>query len=244
MQLKRRNRKFRAAAPIGGVFVLLAIIGVATVIIASLRLTATVLDNSSEKERFGKIIQPVIMFDPVPFESPADIPMQNLLLYSMWTALTSERARNYTYGETQELMVPASDLDVAAATLFGSGVTLEHRSFGDYDNAYTYDKESKVYAIQVSAQFYVYTPDVREITKEGDLYCLDVYYVPPGNAWNLSPAGDKMSPLTEKHMLYYMSKDGDNYHLVKIQDPPSATTAESSASQSSASSSSGESTSQ
>jgi hypothetical protein len=237
MQQKRRNRRNRAAAPIGGVFVLLAVIGVATVIIASLRLTATVLDNSSEKERFGKIIQPVIMFDPVPFESPADIPMQNLLLYSMWTALTSERARNYTYGETQELMVPASDLDVAATTLFGSGITLEHRSFSDYDNAYTYDKESKIYAIHVSAQFYVYTPDVREITKEGDLYCLDVYYVPPGNAWNLSPAGDKMSPLTEKHMLYYMSKDGDTYHLVKIQDPPTAAAAESSASQISASSS-------
>jgi hypothetical protein len=150
----------------------------------------------------------------------------------MWTALTSERARNYTYGETQELMVPASDLDVAATTLFGAGITLEHRSFGDYDNAYTYDRQTKIYSIQVSAQFYVYTPDVREITKEGDLFRLDVYYVPPGNAWNLSPAGDKMSPLTEKHMLYYMSKDGDTYHLVKIQDPPTTDTAAASSSQS------------
>jgi hypothetical protein len=38
-------------------------------------------------------------------------------------------------------------------------------------------------------------------------------------------------------MLYYMSKDGDTYHLVKIQDPPTAAAIEAAASQSSASSS-------
>lgn len=219
MQPKRRNRKHRYAASVGGVFVLLTVVGIITVIVASLQLTAKVLDNSGEKERFSRIIQPVIMFDPVPFESPEDIPMQNLLLYSMWTALTSDRAANYTFGESQELVVPASDLDVAAATLFGNEIVLEHASFSDYDNAYTYDKETKSYTIRISAQFYVYTPDVREITKEGDLYCLDVYYVPPGNAWNMSPAGDKMSPFVEKHMLYYMRRGGDSYQLVKVLDP-------------------------
>lgn len=219
MQPRKHNRKHRYAASVGGVFVLLAVIGIITVIVVSLSLTAKVLDNSNEKERFAKIIQPVIMFDPVPFDSPADIPMKNLLLYSMWTALTSDRAANYTFGESQELVVPASDLDVAATTLFGSEIVLEHESFTDYDNFYTYDSETKSYTIHISAQFYVYTPEVREITKEGDLYCLDVYYQPPGNAWNMSPAGDKMSPFTEKYMLYYMRRSGDSYQLVKIQDP-------------------------
>jgi hypothetical protein len=223
MQVRRRKRR-RYAASIGGAFVLLAAIGVITVIVVSLQLTGRVLDNSREKENFAAIIQPVIMFDPVPFDSPIDIPTENLLLYSMWTALTGERARNYTaYNEFQELLVPASDLDVAAATLFGAEVTLEHQSFRDYDNIYTYYPETRMYGIQVSAQMYVYTPEIREITKEGDLYRLEVYYIPPGNAWNMSAAGGEMlSPYSEKYMMYYMARVGNDYQLVKITDPPSA----------------------
>ncbi|MDL2233338.1 hypothetical protein LJC63_07135 [Ruminococcaceae bacterium OttesenSCG-928-L11] len=221
----RKTRKHRYAAPVGGVFVLLAVIGVVTVILSSLNLTSKVLDNSTEKERFEEIILPVMMFDPVPFEKPSDIEMTNLLQYSMWATLTSERARNYTYSDTQELMVPASDLDVAAATLFGSDIKLEHQRFGDYDSSYAYDSEKKMYYVRIAVSFYTFMPEVREITKEGDLYCLDVYYIPPNNALNLTKLSEKLSPFSEKHMHYYMQKTKDTYQLVKVQDPPSATAA-------------------
>lgn len=222
-QQKHRNSRRRYTAPIGGIFVLLALIGVVTVIVASLRLTSRAFDNTGEKERFEEIILPVLIFDPVPFESPEDIEMQNLLLYSMWATLTSERARNYTYNENQEMMIPASDLDVAAANLFGGEIQLEHQTFSDYsDSTYAYDKDKNSYHIRVSAQLYVYTPDVREIAKEGDLYRLDVYYTPPGDAWNMTKTKVNLSPFGEKHMYYYMRKGKDSYQLVKIADPPSA----------------------
>lgn len=216
----KKQRKHKYAASIGGVFILLALIGVITVIVASLNLTGRVLDNSRQLTMFEDIVRPVMMFDPMPFETPNDIEMNNLLLYSMWTMLTSERAANYTYSDTQELMVPASDLDYAAATLFGSEVKLVHQTFGDYETPYIYDPQKNMYNVRVTSQLYVYSPDVREVVKEGELYRLDVYYVPPGNAWTMTFAGDRVTPFMEKHMYYYMAKGKDTYQLVKMQNPP------------------------
>jgi hypothetical protein len=207
---------------VGGAFLLLAIIGVATVITLSLQLTGRVLDNSQEKERLAALIRPVVMFDPVPFEAPADIPMNNLLLYCMWQTLLGEKAQNYTYNENQELVIPASDLDVACALLFGADAVLEHQSFGDYSSSYRYNPTNKTYNVRVSTELYVYSPEVREITKEGELYCLDVYYVPPGNAWRMTPAGQEASQYTEKHMYYYLSTNRNGYQLKRMQSPPEA----------------------
>ncbi|MDR2932822.1 MAG: hypothetical protein LBV27_06905 [Oscillospiraceae bacterium] len=217
---QKKQRKHRYAASIGGAFVVLALIGVITVIVASLQLTGRVLDNTNEKVMFEDIIRPVLMFDPVPFESPQDVDMNSLLLYAMWGTLTSERAKNYTYSDTQELMIPASDLDVAAARLFGSELKLEHQTFSDYETTYVYNAETHIYGVRVTTQLYVYTPDVREIVKEGEYYRLDVYYNPPGNAWNMTFAGDRSTGTIEKHMYYYMLKNKDSYQLVKIQDVP------------------------
>ena len=212
-----RQKKRKYTASIGGVFVLLAVIGVMTVVVISLQLTNRVLDNSREKKMFEDIIRPVMMFDPAPFESPADIEMNRLLLYSMWSTLTSERAQNYKYNESQELVIPASDLNVAANTLFGPDVVLEHKTFGDYETQYIYD--SDMYRVRVTAQLYVYSPEVRSVVKDGDYYRLDVYYIPPGNAWNLTLTGETLSPFMEKHMHYYMLKEKNSYQLVKMQMP-------------------------
>lgn len=216
----RKRRKHKYAASIGGVFILLAAIGVITVVVLSLRLTVTVLDNSQEKTRFEDIVRPVMMFDPVPFESPKDIEMSRLLLYSMWATLKSERAKNYTYNDSQELMIPASDLDVAATTLFAGELTLEHHTFTDYETTYIYDTDKKIYNVRISSQLYVPSPEVRDIVKEGDYYRLDVYYIPPGNAWSTTFAGDRVSNFVDKHMYYYMVKSKDSYQIAKLQEPP------------------------
>lgn len=222
-----KRRKRRHAAPIGGIFVVLALIGIIAVIISSLRLTERVLDNSGEKAMLEDVIRPVVMFNPVPFESPEGIEMTNLLLYSMWATLTSERAKNYTYNENQELLVPASDLDVACASLFGSGIQLEHQTFGDYYEApYVYDAGKNIYMVRVATQLYVYSPEVREITREGEYYRLDVYYRPPANAWNTTFAGESASPFAEKHMYYYMLKNKNNWQIARVQDPPTEDAAE------------------
>lgn len=211
----QKKHRRRYAAPIGGLFVVLALIGIVTVVISSIRLTNRVLDNTSEKERFAEIIRPVAMFDPPPFEDPAAISMEELLRYSMWAMLRSEKRSSYEYDDFSELVVPASDLDVACARLFGKDIQLLHRTFGDNDAKYIYDETEQVYNVPPAAQLYVYNPVVEEITKEGEYYRLIVGYVPPETAYDIGGAKP------EKYMIYLMRQSGDSYLIAKVQDPPS-----------------------
>jgi hypothetical protein len=218
-QSGKNRRKRRYAAPIGGLFIGLAVFGVVTVVFLCFRLTASLLDNSEEKLMFENLVRPIVMFDPAPFETPTDIGSENLLAYSMWATLMGEKRETYTYGETGELMVPASDLDVAAARLFGPEVVLEHHSFGDYETYYAYDETSGVYSMPVVTQLNVYTPYVEEITKKDDLYELRVGYVPTGISWQTDYSGGQGRPNPEKYMNYLMRQTPSGYNIVKVQYP-------------------------
>jgi len=223
MQAGRKRRR-RYAAPIGGLFIALAIIGVIAVVVTSIDLTGKVLDNSNEKEKIGTLIRPVVMFDPVPFETPTDLENRQLLLYSMWANLGSEKRNTYSYDENAELIVPASDLEVAAANLFGPDIVLTHETFGDYQTTYYYDEERNIYNVPVSAQLYVYTPQVESIELASrDVYNVKVGYIPPqGDAWTTDFSGNKNQPTAEKSMIYVMQKTRNGYYILALRDLPSA----------------------
>ena len=220
MQTNRRNRKYRYAVPIGGLFVAFAVLGVVAVIVFSFRLTNTVLDNSAEKKRFEDIIRPVVMFNPTPFENPADIAPESLLQYCMWATLLGEKRDTYHYSETGELIIPASDLNVSAARMFGDEITLEHKSFGDYETYYYYDEENAVYNVPLAVLASVYTPSVESIDKDGEFYKLTVGFVPSGVSWKTDFSGTREQPAFEKSMIFMMKKSKDSYTIAKVQDIP------------------------
>lgn len=214
------RRKNRHAAPIGALLLILAVIGLITVAIVSVNLTRSMLDNSKEKANFERMLLPVLMFDPVPFESPQEADPLAILQYSLWSALYSDKRESYMYSDNGLLMVPVSDVDVACANLFGSDVKLQHQSFGDLNITYTLNTEKNVYEIPVAAQVGYYTPKVEKISKKGDTYTLTVGYLPPGNAWTSDLSGNKYEPEPDKYMLYIMKKVKGGYNLVAIRDLP------------------------
>ena len=68
-----KRRRNRAAAPIGALVLVLAAAGLCALIVLGVNLTNQILDNSREKQRFEKIVQPVLMFDPPPFDDVTKI---------------------------------------------------------------------------------------------------------------------------------------------------------------------------
>ena len=219
-QIRKRPRRRKYAAPVGGAFIALAVIGIVTVIVLSIRLTVSFLDNDREKQMFESFIRPVVMFNPLPFEEPQSVDMMELLRYSMWGTLMSDKRASYAYSDSTDLIIPATDLDVAAAKLFGPAMELVHQSFSDYETDYTYDETENVYTVPMSAQLFVYTPRVYEITSDGEYLKLYVGYIPPEDAWTADYAGNTKEPAPDKYMIYVMSKTEDGYHIAKVQDPP------------------------
>lgn len=219
MQPKNR-RKRRYAAPIGGMFILLAALGVITVIYLSLSLTVRVLDNDQEKRMFENVVMPVVMFNPTPFETPSDIENDDLLNYSMWAALLGDRNDTFKLGENQELLVPARELNAAAAKLFGPNLTLEHHSFDYFDLSYYYDETISSYNVPGSVVFNVYKPLVETVTRNGEYYELNVGFMPTGVSWQTDfSGGGEGNTQPEKYMIFVMQKTNDGYRIAKVQDP-------------------------
>lgn len=217
---KRAPRRHARALPVGGMMMVLAVIGLVSVIIASISFTSKLLDNTAEKQKFRRIIAPVMMFDPVPFERATDIDELQLLNSSLWAALYTDKRDSYAYDEVGQLILPASDVDVACSKLFGPEVKLVHQTFGDYEISYLYDEETQAYHVPVTGHLSVYSPEVAEISRKGDLYSLVVGYIPPGNAWTMDFTGNRSQPEPDKYMTYELKKVGSNYQLMAIKDPP------------------------
>lgn len=209
---KRRKHKYMAT--IGAVLIALAVIGSVAVCSALINLGARILDDTSRKEDFEWKIYPLLMLDPATFENPAQLDEVVLLKTSLWSALLENRTR-YSYDDYGMLLVPASDLDVAAKKLYGDAVVLEHQSFSEgYDFYYLYDEETNTYSVPVMGQTAAYVPKVVEINKEGNIYTLIVGYVAPTTLWNVSEDGSSES-VPSKYLYYDLEKIDRNEYVIK-----------------------------
>ncbi len=215
-----RHRRNRAAAPVGALVLALAAAGIAALIWVGINLTQQIYDNSREKERFAQIVQPMLMFDPPSFQDVTMLDNRVLLESALWATMLGEKRETYPFDAQSNLMVPASDVDVAAARFFGPQVTLEHMSFpSDFGISYTYNEPTKTYLVPVASATALYTPRVDEIERNGDEYDLLVGYIPPGTVWT-STGADGATPDPHKYMVYRLRKVGAYYQLIAIEEPP------------------------
>ena len=219
--ISRRKRKNLGA--IGLVVFVLALVGVIFIGKMSIDLTSHILDNTKEKERLENFILPVIMFDPLTFdlsdpEQPADPRM--LLESSIWSTLLTNGSDKFAKDDYGLIILPATDVDVQAAKLFGSEVKLQHQTIADYEISYQYDEEQNAYYIPVTATMAVYTPKILEITHKGDLYTLQVGYIPQGNLWQMTASGENAEPTPDKIMLMELKKVKGGYNIVALKDGP------------------------
>ncbi len=217
----RAGRRNRYAAPIGGGFIILCLVGFFTVASFCLNTTKSLLDNSARKKEFERMLLPVVIFDPVPFENPVNIDNASLLQYSIWSTAMGEKRSQYEYDDADMMIIPASDIDVAAQQLFGPDVKLEHRSFGDLQDSYLYDEEIRSYHVPIITITGFATPRVEEINKiSGDTVELRMGYVPPSTILNLDEDGNLGNPEPEKYMIYEMHKNRNGWYLYAIKDLP------------------------
>ncbi|WMJ83588.1 hypothetical protein ACS3UN_11020 [Oscillospiraceae bacterium LTW-04] len=209
----------RIATIIGGAFVAFAAVGLFSAMLWGADVIGGLFDNSAKRARYESFISPVVMMDPVPFSRVENVEQNLLLQSSLWAALMGENRGAYTYDENGLLLVPSSDVDVAATKLFGPNVVLTHQSFEDYDASYLFDPEISAYRVP-SINKVAYSPAITDIDKKGDTISLTVGYVAPGNIWSTDPqtGEDSDQPTPEKYMLYTLTKWDQGYYISAVGD--------------------------
>jgi len=209
-----KKRKHKYVATIGAVLIALAAVGAVSVCSLLFNLGARILDNTSQKEAFEWKIYPLLMLDPATFDDPAQLDEVFVLKTALWSTLLENRTK-YTYDEMGMLIVPASDLDVAAKSLYGNAVTLKHQTFAEgYEFSYLYDEETGTYSVPIMGQTAIYVPKVVDINKNGDIYTLIAGYVAPTTLWNVSEGGDYES-VPDKYLYYDLEKIAYKTYVIK-----------------------------
>lgn len=237
-ETNHQQRKSKFAAPMGGVILILAFIGLVTLVVMSINVTRGILDNSKEKTRFERLIMPLLMLDPPAFDTIESVDPVIILQSSIWATVMGDKRNSYARNQDGSLLVPATDVEVSCVKMYGDTVKLEHRSFSDFDATCIYNSETKTYYVPSSLQNNLFTPKVEKIDKKGDVLRLTVGYVPPSPLWSMDVDGNKYAPNPDKYMVYEMKKVKNDYIIsaIKYPDPGMIPQVDSSSSSSTSSS--------
>ncbi len=211
-----KAKKNKLAFPIGIIAAVLAVIGLITVIKFSADTVKDLADNTSDKKEYEKMLTPVVMFDPDPFDDLTQADVSQLLNSAVWALLMSDEGTdkyNYSEGENFGIVVPQSDIEQYFVSLFGTEIDIAsmHSSIDMSEYDITYDAALKSYILPITGIESAYTPKVYEIEKQGSSLVLSVGYI--GNkAWVQIADGEYAAPEPDKFMkITLRERDGGRY---------------------------------
>ena len=209
------RHKRRWAAPLGALILVLAVIGAVSVVTSMVKAVSGAMELSRQEQytRYAEFIQPVVLFDPQPFDSVARADNEDLLKAAYWAAQLSHNASNepdydqitLPDGSTRYRM-PVQALLEQGRRLFG--VEIAPASFTIDGMVYQYDDaEGQLYVPQNSHSG-LYMPKVTHAEKRDGKILLTVGYIS-----TMSVGAD---PQPVKTMLYTLRDDGGTWTVTAI----------------------------
>lgn len=211
-----KAKKNKLAFPVGVIAAVLAVIGLITVIRFSADTVKNLTNNSAEKAEFEKMLAPVVMFDPDPFDDLTQADVSQLLNSAVWALLMSDEGADkypYSEGENIGIIVPQADIEKYFVSLFGNEIDIAsmHSSLDMSEYDISYDAALKSYILPITGIESAYTPKVYDIEKKGSSLILSVGYI--GNkAWVQIADGEFAAPEPDKFMkITLRERDGGRY---------------------------------
>ncbi len=224
----KKNRKgtHKLAFPIGCIIVLLAAIGLVTVVLSAANGIGNAIDKSKNYEEYEKILTPVVLIDPNTFDDITKADMSQLIEISIWSLLKSD-IDPATFDSTENgLLIPKSAVEEQFKELFGTEVTPIHATVDGYALEFVYDASSENYTVPLTGVTPIYTPKVVDKSTSSDTIVLTVACL-AGDAWEQGENGDMVEPTPDKYIKITLREKDDNLYISAIQStttPEVATT--------------------
>ncbi len=205
----------RLTALLGSAFIFFAVVGIIWTGTGLVKLVGNIISENSRKNRYEEFLTPIVMLDPVYFESSAKAGQSFLIQSSIWYLVYNNGTDYYYIDDVGNVAIPASDVEVAASKIFGKGVELVHQSVGDITNITSYIEDTETYHLPISTGYNIYTPIVHGIKKSGETITLTVGYLPPSPNW-----GDNrlVSAKPDKFAYYVIKEDAGELNLIAIKE--------------------------
>ncbi|MCL2014365.1 MAG: hypothetical protein FWG69_05185 [Oscillospiraceae bacterium] len=225
-QKDEKERKADATAFFGIFLIIFAAIGMIAAVFFASGLVYRFANRTELKNNLEEYLAPIVMNDPPPFEDASKIDNTSLIIYSIWNLVlnTDPSVKNYDR-DSFTIFVPAADVDMHAADLFGDSIKIEHQSVyqSDFTVEYFGDEEQNYYAVAISLQSISYTPRITAIKQEKNIYTLRVAYIQPGAVWGANLENGNPRDDIYKELEYVVERSGRNKHkLLQINVIPTS----------------------
>lgn len=220
--MANKRKKNKLAFPVGIIAGILAVIGLITVIRFTVDTVNDFTDKTAEKIKYEKMLEPVVMFDPDPFDDLTQANVSQLLNSAVWALLMSDEGANkypYSDGDTFGIVVPQEDIEKYFVNLFGTEIDIAslHSSIDMSGYEITYDAALKSYILPVTGVESAYTPKVFEIEKQGSSKILSVGYI-SNLAWAQIEGEELVAPDPDKYMkITLRERSGGALYVSSIQ---------------------------
>ena len=212
----RRRRRLRQV--LGAVVWVLVVIGLASVISGGVRLTASLFDDTEEKEEFELRLQTLVSLDPEPFDSLESANRARLLDAAIWSVIqqNSDSLDTYERDEVGAMYLPTLDIDRAVASLYGPDFHFNYETFTDNGLTFQYVPEKNAYLLPITSVNGNYSPRVMQIRREGSTKRVTVGYLDLYGSGEIVFDPTKLEPA--KYMDYIFTRSGDAYYLTAITE--------------------------
>ena len=220
-----RNNRRLARQVVGGAALLLALIGLFTVLSWVVGLVRSALDQSSLYDDYRDRLYGMVMLDPGAFDDVSRVDSGVFKQAAIWGTVYQVQNSGGSLDEyerdpdTGSALIPALEIDTYISNLLGSDYQFEEGSFSTSEFVYQYDEEKQAYLVPVTSSVALYTPTVEKITKKDGRRIVTVGYVPTSS--NSSTGELNLTAPTEptKYMDYVFTR-GENrqWYLTALKD--------------------------
>lgn len=219
--------KKKWAFPLGLTVVILAVIGLVTVIILAINGIGSLTDNSEKFQKYETFLSPVIMNDPDPFDDVSQAKMSQLIDATIWSLMKSDidiDSYEYAEGDVSGVIVPQEDVEKQFAKIFGTDVKPVHCTVDGGTYTFTYDEARQAYIVPLTGVMPTFIPRVVSQQKKGDSIILTVGCI-SGDGWEQDDHGNYIEPTPSKYLKITLRESDDGYFISAMQNTDAPETA-------------------
>jgi hypothetical protein len=199
----------------------LMVVGAVTILRGGVNLIARLFDDTEARQAYEDKLEGLVLFDPLPFEGIENIDDLTLREAAIWGCVYSIQETqggfdNYTHDpDTEQLLLPAVEVDAYLAKLVGPQFKLTHQSFDMEDMTIEYDETLQSYRIPITGSVGYYRATVTSLFKRSGQLHVTVGYIPQVNTVDFTTT---LSDTPTKYMDYLFERIGGDWYLTGLTE--------------------------
>ena len=220
-----RNSRRLARQMVGAAALLLAFIGLFTVLGWIVGLVRAARDDTDLRNEYRDRLYGMVMLDPVAFDDVNSVDPGVFKQAAIWGTVYQVQNSGGSLDQyerdpdTGSAVIPALEVDTYIANLLGPEYKVPEGTFSTEEFVYQYDEEKQAYLVPVTSSVAQYTPTVEKISRRDGKRIVTVGYVP--TATNNATGELSLTAPTEptKYMDYVFTR-GENrqWYLTALQE--------------------------